>query len=934
MNESDHIRILLVEDDEEDMILTRDLLRDIKGRRIDIEWEQTFDGGLKTLCRNLHDICFVDYRLGAHDGIELVKTAKEGGAETPIILLTGMGQEEVDVAAMNAGAADYIVKGSVTPEQLERTIRYAIERKRAASRAAFDQARLAAFGAQVGLALTQRAPLPFVLESCANTAAQYLNGSLAQIWIHDAEGKCFTIAANGGPSFCATHGEAKLFPLDGPLRGEQAFVSSLEQEESFKTRTWAVQQGFVSFAAYPLTLENNIVGCMSLYSNEPMAATVLQELASVANGVGLYIQRKQTESALDASESRYLSVVSSIREVVFQMSEFGYWTFLNPAWTAITGFDVKDTTGKFFLDYFHPEDRDSARIFFLKLANGEIEQGHFESRILTRQGALRDVEMFLRLTRDQNRTVLGVAGSLNDITERKHAEMQVQKLAAFPRFNPNPVLEFSADGKPSYINDAAKELVLALGKDSVTDILPASHKDMVLESLAQGAKRLHEQVCIQARTISWSFFPVKNLRVVHCYGTDITDVLSLEQQFRHAQKLESVGQMAAGIAHDFNNIITVIQGYAECLQIKTKADESLAGPLKQIGAAARRASTLTRQLLLFSRKQVIQSRPLNLNVVVRDFSKMLPRVLGEDIVLEIDFPKSSTAIEADQGMMEQVVMNLAVNARDAMPRGGCLRLVTRTVEIGPDYVRQKPEARVGRFVSLAVQDTGSGMDDNTLARIYEPFFSTKEVGRGTGLGLATVYGIVKQHQGWLEVKSAVGVGTTFTVFLPALAKEIPETEDLSADSTVPARGGRETILLVEDEPVLRELVGKVLKDYQYNVIEACTGAEALNVWDRHEGKFDLLLTDMVMPEGVSGAELAQKLRERKPDLRIIYSSGYSGEVVGRNFTENDPFFLSKPYRPPQLAQRVRQCLDTPPQPVLEVVSRTDSLSCRIIHDDK
>lgn len=918
MNEIEHIRILLIEDDEEDMILARDLLREIKGRKLEIEWAQTFDDGLKTVCRNLHDICFVDYRLGAHDGIELVKAAKAGGAETPIILLTGMGQEEVDVAAMNAGAADYIVKGSVTAQQIERTIRYAIERKRAASRAAFDQARLAAFGAQIGLALTQRAPLPFVLESCANTTAQYLNGSLAQIWIYDAEGKCFTLAANAGPSFCAAHEEAKLFPLGGPPKGEQAFVSTIASEESFKTRTWALQQGFVSFAAYPLTLENQIVGCISLYSNEPMSPTVLQEFASVANGVALYIQRKQTESALDASENRYHSVVSSIREVVFQMSEFGYWTFLNPAWTAITGFEVKDTIGKFFLDYFHPEDRDSARVFFLKLANGEIKQGHFESRILTRQGELRIVEIFLRLTRDENQTVRGVAGSLNDITERKHAEMQVQKLAAFPRFSPNPVLEFSADGKPGYINDAAQELVLALGKESITDILPANHKEMIAESLTQGTKRLHEQVCVQGRTISWSFFPVKNSRVVHCYGNDITDVLSLEQQFRHAQKLESVGQMAAGIAHDFNNLITVIQGYAECLQARTKGNESLAGPLKQIGDAARRASSLTRQLLLFSRKQVIQSRPLNLNSVLRDFSRMLPRVMGEDVALETDFPKCPTAIEADQGMMEQVVMNLAVNARDAMPRGGCLRLSTRTIQIGADYVRQKPEAREGRFVALSVQDTGSGMDAKTLARIYEPFFSTKEVGRGTGLGLATVYGIVKQHQGWLEVVSAVGVGTTFTVFLPALNKEIPEAEEQSSDTPAPLQGGRETILLVEDEPVLRELVGKVLKDYDYDVIEASTGVEALKVWDKHGGRFDLLLTDMVMPEGIGGAELAQRLRERKPDLRIIYSSGYSAEVVGKNFTENDPFFLAKPYRPPQLAQRVRQCLDAPPQPLLQV----------------
>jgi len=252
-----------------------------------------------------------------------------------------------------------------------------------------------------------------------------------------------------------------------------------------------------------------------------------------------------------------------------------------------------------------------------------------------------------------------------------------------------------------------------------------------------------------------------------------------------------------------------------------------------------------------------------------------------------------------------------------MPKGGRLTIITNVTEIDEDAVRRRPEARVGQFVSIVVKDTGCGMDAKTLSRIFEPFFSTKEVGRGTGLGLATVYGILKQHQGWVEVTSAPKVGTTFRILFPALKTAVVETDD-QQESLMMARGGRETILLVEDEPELRELVATVLKGYQYRVLEAETGVQALKVWEEHHGKVDLLLTDMVMPGGVSGAELAQQLRGRKSDLRVIYSSGYSSEIVGKNLSENDAVFLPKPYRPPQLTLRVRNSLDAPPLPILEV----------------
>ncbi|MEI2726538.1 MAG: ATP-binding protein [Verrucomicrobiota bacterium] len=807
MNDLQNFRVLIVEDDEEDFMLTRDLLKEIRGCTYAIEWARSFEEGLFAMAKNLQDICLVDFRLGAHDGVELLQAARTAGAEAPVILVTGAGHADADHAAMRAGAADYLVKGQIAAQTLERTIRYAIERKRAASLAAFEQARLAAFGAQVGLVLTCRAPLSVILENCAGAMAQYLNGALAQVWVYDAGEKALLLSASAGPKAAAALAASENLTLDALLGGQTVFVPDLAVDAGLGAPTWAQTEGLVSFAAYPLMLEGRLVGCMSLYGSEPLDETVLQELGSVANGVALCIQRKQAEEALDASENRYLSVVASIKEVVFQISEFGYWSFLNPAWTEITGFGVADTLGKSFLDFFHPDDRDPARGRFVKLVNGESDNSSFEARLLTRQGEPRWAELNLRLTRDEAGLVLGAAGSLSDITERKQAEVKVQKLAAFPRVNPNPVLEFTATAELSFTNDAAVELARSLGKGHILEILPTGVAGMVTDCLTRGVKRLREQVVINDRTISWSFFPVADSHVVHCYGNEITEMLSLETQYRHAQKLESVGQMAAGIAHDYNNVLTIIQGYADCLLVKVNGDESMANPLKQISGAARRATVLTRKLLTFSRKQVIQARPLSLNAVLADFGKMLPRLLGEDIVLKTNYADKLPSIKADDGMIEQVVMNLAVNARDAMPKGGCLTVATTATEIRADYVAHRPEARVGAFVTLTVQDTGCGMEAKTLARIFEPFFSTKEVGRGTGLGLATVYGIAKQHQGWVEVTSEVGKGTTFRVFFPALNVVAVETDDQN-DSLLIARGGRETILLVEDEPLLRELVAK------------------------------------------------------------------------------------------------------------------------------
>ena len=908
---------MLVEDDEDDFVITRDLLAEIPGRRYLLDWVKTFDAGVETMCRNQHEVVLVDYHLGAHNGVELLRAALERGCQAPVILLTGAGQHQVDLEAMQAGAADYLVKVHLRADSLERTIRYAVQRKRAAALAAFEQARLAAFGAEIGLALTRRDSLEGILDRCARAMTQYLNAGLAVISTFDSSKALFEPRAAAGAAWLPNDALQNLATLHleiGPLaEGNPVLMNQLGIKPHFLDPEWIKHTGLTSYAAYPLLLEDQLVGSMTVFTRHTLTEQITQEMGSVANGIALCIERKRSEQALDASEVKYRSVVENIKEIIFQMDEFGNWTFLNPAWTAVTGFEVKPTLGTFYLEYVHQEDREHNRHIFLQLVNRTLDYCRYETRVLTRQGKVRWVEVYLQLALNSDRSVLGLSGSLTDITERKLAETAIQKLAAFPQVNPNPVLEFAADGTLTYANDSARGLATALGKDNLVSILPPNTGPIVRDCLTTGQKKLRQEVIIHNRTISWSFFPVVAGQVVHCYGADITDMLSLEAQFRHAQKLESVGQLAAGVAHDFNNILTVIQGYADCLLDRNLGEGSTAKGLKEISNAARRAAALTRQLLTFSRKQVIQLKVLDLNAVLQNLANMLMRLLGEDVRLGSSYAPNLPQIEADTGMLEQIVMNLAVNSRDAMPKGGQLSIGTACVEIDEGYASQHPGSRPGTFVCLTVADTGCGMDRQTLDRIFEPFFSTKEVGKGTGLGLATVYGIVNQHRGWIEVSSEPGCGSTFRIYFPVTARQSDPT-GTTFTTLQSVRGGKETILLVEDEPVLRELVREVLGQYEYRVIEASSGIEALRAWDEHDGQIDLLLTDMVMPEGMAGSEVAVQLRKRKPNLKVIFTSGYSSEVMGKDFSQSDMAFLAKPYLPPQLAQLVRQCLDSDPRP--------------------
>jgi PAS domain S-box-containing protein len=381
-----------------------------------------------------------------------------------------------------------------------------------------------------------------------------------------------------------------------------------------------------------------------------------------------------------------------------------------------------------------------------------------------------------------------------------------------------------------------------------------------------------------------------------------------EERFRRAQKMEAVGLLAGGVAHDFNNIMAAVMLHLGLLDEEPSLDPVTKSSLKELQRDVQRGAALTRQLLAFSRQQAMEPKVLDLRRLLQGLSKMLRRLLGENIELSFTGPERLPLTRGDPGMLEQAVMNLCVNARDAMPNGGRLILHLDAVEVGAEAAAANPDARAGCFLRLRVTDNGCGMDAPTLRRIFEPYFTTKEVGKGTGLGLATVYGIVKQHQGWVEVQSAVGSGTTFRIHLPTCAAAA-EDADAGGDPRMTS-GGNEAVLLVEDEGNVRAAAITALRRHGYRVFGAASGPEALRSWEKCRGQIDLLLTDVVMPGGMNGRELAARLRRQKPDLKIIICSGYSQDP---NAPVSDPVepatILRKPFNIAQLLQAVQKCLN-------------------------
>ncbi len=698
-------------------------------------------------------------------------------------------------------------------------------------------------------------------------------------------------------------------------KGAEKLSPAQEKEYSASTMVAPIRKG------------ERVIGLLLIQNHVPGAYTErdLETLQTLADQCGGALERLRAEQDLRESQRRFRDLFENSPDAIFVEDLAGEVLDVNMAACALHGVKREQLVGKNALNnLIPPSRRDEARRDFQKLASGELFWVEGESE--TADG--RAVPVEVRASRIEYAGKPALLLHVRDVTERRAAEAALRSSETLFR----SVWENSADGMRLTdengvivaVNGAFCELVgLSQGElegKPFTAIYAGS--DERERMLSQYRERFSSHAVERKRERSYKLhngheiiFEIadslvelrgKPLLLLSLFR-DVTTQRRLQEQLRQSQKMEAIGQLAGGVAHDFNNILTVIHGHASLLQA-SQLDKTAARSAQQIGQAAERAAGLTRQLLTFSRRQLIQPKRLDMNKIIGNMSDMLGRMLGEDVTLRLNYCPSPATVEADAGMMEQVLLNLAVNARDAMPRGGQLAVRVAIVDLDQEHVQQHPEARTGRFVCISKTDTGSGIPAEYLPRIFEPFFTTKEVGKGTGLGLATVYGIVKQHQGWIEVESELGKGSTFRIYIPYIGVQQPEAEKPTTQITI--RGGTETILLVEDEKAVRELVARVLEKHGYKVLQAANGVEAVEVWREHKNDIALLLTDLVMPQNMNGRELAEKLWADRADLKVIFSSGYSADIVGKDFRlEPELNYLQKPYQPQTLILAVRRCLD-------------------------
>jgi two-component system, cell cycle sensor histidine kinase and response regulator CckA len=639
-------------------------------------------------------------------------------------------------------------------------------------------------------------------------------------------------------------------------------------------------------------------------------------------------ERKQIEQALRETEAKYHALIEHIPAITYvaALDDASSTLYVSPQVEPILGFKQAEwmADSRRWLKQLHPRDLGQVLADVLR-SHADDAPFSSEFRMLTRDGRVvwfRDEAVIVRNGAGEP---LFLQGIMIDITQRKQAEEALRESEEHYRLiaeNTGDLISWlSREGLTIYASPSFRHI---LGYDPA-ELLSTSGFDLIHPEDVLGVldtwRKLPDQGTVEATVRyhhadgSWRWVETRGTAVLRqgrsqllIVGRDVTERKRLEAQFLQAQKMETIGQLAGGIAHDFNNMLCAVIGFLNCAQEQLAQDHPIRCDLDTAEGSAWRAAGLARQLLAFACKQVVEPRILNLNDVIIEMDKLLRRLIGDDIEL-ITMPSPSLGqVNADPGQIEQVIANLVVNARDAMPNGGKLIIETAYCQLDGDYARQHVGVTPGEYVMLAVSDTGTGMDAQVQQRIFEPFFTTKEAGKGTGLGLATCYGIVKQYGGHIWLYSEVGYGTTFKVYLPRVTVAVDTLQPSAGDAVVPR--GTETVLLVEDEPLVREIASHVLREQGYTVVEASNGGEALRVVQEYVGApIALLVTDVVMPQ-LGGKAAAEQLAGLYPDIKVLFISGYATDAITRHGRlEPGTNFLSKPFTRAAFAHKVREVLD-------------------------
>jgi PAS domain S-box-containing protein len=644
-------------------------------------------------------------------------------------------------------------------------------------------------------------------------------------------------------------------------------------------------------------------------------------------------ERKQAEEALRESEERYRTILDNIEDGYFEVDIAGSFTFFNDSLCRILGYSRDETMGMNNKQYMDKENAKKVYQTFNQVYTTGEPHISFDWEIIQKDGTKRFIESSVSPIRNSKSEQIGFRGVVRDVRDRKQAEEALRKSEQRFRelYDNAPVgyFEYDSQGRITSVNRTELEMLgytldEMIGQPVWKFIEEGIARQQILAKLAgtmppaRGLERTYRRKdgttfpgIVEDRFILDSEGKTKGIRATI---QDITErkwaeeeKTTLQEQLRQSQKIEAIGRLAGGIAHDFNNLLTVIKGYSQLSLTELKEDVPLRGNIEEIKRASDKAADLTRQLLAFSRRQILETRVLDLNTVLRDMDKMLRRLIGEDVELVTVLADDLGRVKTDPGWVEQIIMNLAVNARDAMPSVGKLTIETANVELDGAYARNHIAVTPGRYVMLSMSDTGVGMTPEVKQQVFEPFFTTREKGKGTGLGLSTVYGIVKQSGGNIWVYSEPGKGTTFKIYLPRVDEPLEELKEKVVKEELPH--GSETILLVEDEEVVRKLAVRILKRQGYTVLEGSHGNEAIDVCKQHKGPVHLLLTDVVMP-GMSGRELAERFKPLYPKMKVLYMSGYTDIAITHHCVlEEGINYIQKPFNVDGFARKVREVLD-------------------------